>query len=404
MKTLTVFTILQFLLFALLSFWSYTLTDPNLVLTSWQPYWNVQHMLWQLPASTKSVTYVVLISLCIVNYFWLYFRLMKEQFVPVFQTLMLAFFISSAPLLFSYNALSHDVFNYIFNARMVLKYQADPHVQVALNFSPDDWLRFMHNVHTPAPYWYGWTALSLPPYILGGGKFVITWLLFRVWSYLGLILLILGIQRLVQNSKGKSVNLGLLLFMFNPLVLIELIMNSHNDGWMMALAVWSFALIVGKGKVKTQNIVLSFVLLLSSVSTKYITAVLFPVWIYVLLEKSVSLTKLSDKLLKTLQLNVFDVSALLLFVPLLTTRSQWFHPWYLVWSLSFLPVMKNTWLRKGLIVLSVTSLYRYLPWMWNGAFEFNEMILMQQRMVTWVPLVFALLYFFLQKTQKKSSI
>ncbi len=58
---------------------------------------------------------------------------------------------------------SYDVFNYLFNAKMVWIYQVNPHIHAAIEFSRDPMLRFMQNVHTPAPYGYGSTALSLIP-------------------------------------------------------------------------------------------------------------------------------------------------------------------------------------------------------------------------------------------------
>lgn len=89
------------------------------------------------------------------------------------------------------------------------------------------------------------------------------------------------------------------------------------------------------------------------------------------------------KLFGWIRRNPFDASAVLLLIPLLSSRSQWFHPWYLIWSLSFLPFIHSNWLRVLLLSLSFSSMLRYIPWIKNGAFEYTDELLVQQRIITW---------------------
>src|SRR5260221_13153880 len=63
-----------FLLLTAYAIFSYWLTDSNLVLTTWAPYWNFQQMMWKtffLNAQLMTEVYVVLISALFVVYFWL---------------------------------------------------------------------------------------------------------------------------------------------------------------------------------------------------------------------------------------------------------------------------------------------------------------------------------------------
>src|SRR5690606_16427971 len=160
-----------------------------------------QQWMWQTFFENRELMTYVYVGIVAVAFalYWAVTRDFNRKNVRL--TLITSLLILS-PLLLAYNALSHDVFNYIFNAKMVRVYQADPHNKVALDFPQDDWLRFMHNTHTPAPYGYGWTAMSLVPSAIGMDKFVITWELFRLFSVVSLVLLF-GTYALYQWITGK---------------------------------------------------------------------------------------------------------------------------------------------------------------------------------------------------------
>jgi len=76
-----------------------------------------------------------------------------------------------------------------------------------------------------------------------------------------------------------------------------------------------------------------------------------------------------------------DISAVLLFLPLLTERSQQFHPWYLIWSLAFVPFMQKTWLKVWILAFSLSSMFRYVPFLYYG--EYTPRELQQELLITW---------------------
>ena len=397
---------------AVLSFYSiftYSLTDPNLVLTSWQTYWLFQTWIWQTvgqSAPLQTICFTLLVTSLLTSHY----LLIRHLRWPDWQRWGLLAALCISPLLISYNALSHDVFNYLFNAKMVVQYHVNPHSHVALEFAQDEWVRFMHNTHTPAPYGQGWTGFSLIPFLLGFGKFTPTWLLFRSWSVLSWCVLISGMVYLWRRQPGqtqqenrrerqKQLNLTTWQTIFfvglHPLVLIELISNSHNDGWMMGLAVWSIALLF-EARQETKNqrkavtfTVLSALLLTASVSIKLATVLLLPVWISLLgihWKPALGwLTKWSPqvKALPALIITYWaDFACLLMFLLLLTPRSQQFHPWYLTWILVWTPFQRWKPGRRAVIALATSSLYRYVPWLWHGQ-QFSTAIVAQQKLVTW---------------------
>ncbi len=380
---------------------SFSLTDPNLVLTTWAPYWQFQQWMWHtvfVNAPLLTGLYIVLLAALFV----LYFALISQPQATKKQVLILVS-ICIGVLLFSYNALSHDVFNYIFNAKMVAVYHANPHIAVALDFPRDPWTRFMHNTHTPAPYGYGWTALSLLPFTIGMGKFLPTWLVFRAFSIVSVILLYFALEFLTRRLYGKSLTAQQIVTVFlNPLFLIEMVSNAHNDLWMIVPALFAFGLITPskKNQLNLVHGVLLLLLLLFSVSIKFATLTLFPLWIFLVLYQWQWVAHIWPKAQKWIVQNWPTIASLLLFVPLFTAQSQQFNPWYLVWVLVWLPFIQVKMWRQIILLFSVTSLLRYVPWLWNGGF--SDAIVLQQKMITWSAVFFSLISAVPMFLQKKS--
>ncbi len=383
-----------FLLIVLYSVWSYSLTDPNLIISNWEPYWNWQKWMWStffLHADLLTRTFVVLGSGLFVGY-GLLLRHLAQHPKPVQSHHRWWWLLVIIPLFVSYNALSHDVFNYLFNAKMVAIYEANPHVKVALEFPLDDWLRFMHNTHTPAPYGYGWTLISVLPFLAGMGKFLSSWLLFRAMSILSLGGLYWALQLAAKKLHRPLTTWSLGVLFLNPLLLIEIISNSHNDIWMMAPAVAALGL-VGPLSASSRagswwRVGLSGVLLAFSISIKFSTLALTPLWLLLLISQ-LPLTQFTKRLLRQewLTSNWPFLASLLLFPLLVLSRSQQFHPWYLLWVLVWIPLFNHrsrwqNWWRTWLLALSVSSFFRYVPWLLAGGFEGN--VFYQQKLVTWV--------------------
>src|SRR6185369_17294945 len=113
------------------------------------------------------------------------------------------------------------------------------------------WVRFMNNIETPAPYGYGWTALSLLPYSVGFNRFNPTYYAFKLFMIGGFILLFWVQTKLALELHDKSFHWKRWLFFLNPLVLLETVGNAHNDTWMMALYFLALLLILKLKRVKS---------------------------------------------------------------------------------------------------------------------------------------------------------
>jgi hypothetical protein len=320
----------------LLAIYSFTRQDLNLTLYRFLPDW-LQWLGWyQRPLA--AVIFAVLSVLFMGIYLWLFKRNYKFYWILGIGLLGI----------FSYPMFSYDLFNYIFNAKMALIYQANPHIRTAIEFSFDPMLRFMQNVHTPAPYGYGWTALSLIPGLAWfSGKFILVF-----WAMKAFIAVFwLGQLWLFKKLVAKlfpAESWRFWLFALNPLVLVETLINGHNDVVMMFLALLAFWYWLNFAKVKV------FIGLLLSASIKYATIILLPLF-----------------LLQGRNLNKIDIpslSAALLF-GVMFTRPDQLHSWYLLWGFSFAVLAKSKWLVSFFTAITFGAFLRYAPYIYFGNWD-----------------------------------
>lgn len=385
------------LLFIFYTVYSYVLTDPNLTLINFAPFIKFQNFLWQnvLPNQfLRSAIYFVLMVLLFINYFAL-IKNLKENKINSQKKLCHYLLLISLPLLLAYNALSYDVFNYIFNGKILINYKANPHVRVALDYPADPWVRFMNNTHTPAPYGYGWTAVSVIPYVLGFGKFITTWFSFKLFSLLGIFITFSVIAMIMKKEKIKDHWQKMAILFLNPLFLIEFLGNGHNDLWM----IWPALLAIYYLKYYKNNflyILFMVILMTVSISIKFSTIALAPLLIYLLFEEQFKKLKPFEKIYQLVDTYFYDFASILMFLPLFTARSRHFLPWYLTWSLIFLPLLKSKIWKELLLVFTVSSMLRYLPWVirlpWMNFGIDNSCLTSVQVLVTWlIPAIYLLI-------------
>lgn len=200
-----------------MSLWSWVLIDLNLTLFS-HPFWAllrtffIQIGYFDRPLSTNwfviSILWLTLFSFLMIKYY-------KGQVMPI------VLGVGVIAGLLSYPALSHDLFNYIFDARILTHYGRNPYLFTALDFPFDSMTRFMHWTHRTYPYGPTFLLITLIPSFFGFGKFVLTFALFKL-LYVSLYLLVA--RGLLQIHRRVG-----LIFVTSPLIIVEGLINSHND-------------------------------------------------------------------------------------------------------------------------------------------------------------------------------
>ena len=336
--------------------YSFCFLDLNLTLYrfSWfqkiKPFFN-QLGYYQRPLST-------LIFLLLVTFLTgLYFNLIKKK-IPQNNCRWISRLLPIIGLgLVSYPMFSHDIFNYIFNAKMVLFYQSNPHLQAASQFLFDPWTRFMHNIDTPAPYAYGWTLISLLPGLITlTQKFVLS-----LWGMKQFIVLfwigqLIVLKQLIRNLfPGQPWRWWL--FALNPLVLVETLIVGHNDVVMMLPALLSYWFLLKSKKFFDRPQILALIFLLISISIKYATVVLLPLFL---------LKSYFPKLAKKFD---FPAMAAFLLLAAMLTRPGQLHSWYLIWAFSFVILSRHRLVVSTVTALSIGALLRYAPYIYYGNWD-----------------------------------
>jgi len=208
-----------------LATYSYVLVDPNFTLFN-LPFWTtfrnavVYFGYYQRGWSW----FVYFVSVLILFGFHLYFLKKLKKYNPF----KLAVLIGGL-LVVSYPFLSHDFFNYLFDAKIVTLYFKNPYFYKALDFPADPWLRFMHWTHRTYPYGPIFLLITLIPSMLSFGKLVLSFLFFKITWFIFYLLSVFLLKK--TNRKWAMI------FATHPLIIIEGLVNNHNDLIGICLAV-----------------------------------------------------------------------------------------------------------------------------------------------------------------------
>ncbi len=259
---------------------------------------------------------------------------------------------TSVLLTFSYNAFSYDLFNYMFDARIITNYQQNPYLHKALDYPGDPMLSFMHWTHRTYPYGPSWLILTVPLSFIGGNFFLFTFFMFKAISSLSYLGTAYFISKILKKVNTENALLGLVFFAFNPLVIIEGLVSAHNDMAMIFFAVFSLYLLLNSQKI------FSFLGFLFSIGIKFATVFMIPAYIYFFIKKKI------DK-------RFFKILFFSMFIPLIfvTIRTN-YQPWYLLYILPFasLAPQKKYTMGAG-IILAFFSLIQYIPFLYTGNWD-----------------------------------
>ncbi len=336
-----------------LSIYSFSQIDLNLTLSSNSFYQNFQKQMIYLgyynrPLSTFILT--IVIAFLFLHYYLLY-RCAKNNILKIKDIIQLVI-ITCIILLFSYPAFSYDIFNYIFDARIFIKYGLNPYQYKALDFPADSWIRFMHWTHRTYPYGPVWIIATIPLYLLGFGKFVLTLLNFKLFFIICYLLNINILNKILLKLKYENRLAQIAFFAFNPLIIIETIVSPHNDCLML------IGIFIGLYLWLKNRIVLSYVSLIISGGIKFLSWAIIPI-LYITKNRHWDF----DKLMK-----IVFISQLVLLLPIIYIREP--YPWYFVTLIGIASLIKKTKFLIFLTVgLSLGTLSRYLPFIYFGDYS-----------------------------------
>jgi hypothetical protein len=231
----------------------------------------------------------------------------------------------------------------------------------------------MRWVHTTTPYGPVFTALTIPYFILGLGKFVPMLYMFKidqvVW-YLLCIWLIGKITATQQWGRAKIV-LAQLFFALNPLIIMEWLVNAHNDAIMITLLLVAIYLLT------LGHRAWSFVTLMLSIGIKYVTVIFLPLLLFPSLLK------------KHFSLVISYLLFILTVAPLLYHYSWQYQPWYVTWLIPLASLTQNRLIRFGTVAYSFSVFSRYLYFVGTGSWLGTPL---QHLLMTFILPVLVMIY------------
>lgn len=327
--------------------WSFTQVDLNLTLIRFEPFFSIIDALKKIGVFHRptATVWFVLTWLGL----WIgYFGLIKSvNFTKIsFGNVIKVLLIISFAITLSYPATSYDLFNYMFDAKIVSEYGLNPYRYTAQDFPNDEWVRFMHWTHRTYPYGPIWLVMTVPLVALGHGVWLLTFLLFKLLVFASYLLTARAIYFLACRIRGiSSAKMLTIAFMAHPLVLVEGLSAAHIDIVMSALAVTGIWLLASRR-------MLGSVMLIAGGLVKFVTLAWLPAFVF-------------SKLSLELQLKIATALGLVATGVVMLEREV--LAWYLLPSLALiLLVSRRTadllwWLMPGLTI-------RYALLYWYGSY------------------------------------
>lgn len=322
--------------------YSYVLVDPNLTFIN-TPLWNqFRSIVIPIGYYQRELSWYLYLGLILLLFLFHFFAIKKYKELHILKLTI----IISEVLLLSYPFLSHDFFNYMFDAKILTFYHQNPYLQKALDFPNDPWLRFLQWTHRSYPYGPVFLGISLISSFLSFGKFLLSFIFFKATVVIFYFLAVLFLHKM--NKKWAIV------FATHPLILIEGLVNGHNDVLALSLGIIGVYCLF-----KNKNI-LARALLILSAGIKYFT---LPI---IALTKN---KKLLNYLIFTLQIGI------VLYYSIVSE----IQPWYFLALFILLPYYETLLSRFNIFFIGL--LFSYYPYIRLGGWDSFEKVNLKHQII-----------------------
>ncbi|MBI2430855.1 MAG: hypothetical protein HYV39_02480 [Candidatus Levybacteria bacterium] len=333
-----------------LFFFSFTQVDLGLTLTEWSVWQVFQKFFQQIGYFQRPFSTVwYMVTIVFLSLFYVAFLILAQKKLLSQKQIWIIIFAASGILFFSYNAFSYDLFNYIFDAKIVTYYHQNPYQHKALDYPGDPMLSFMHWTHRTYPYGPIWLITSIPLSFLGFGFLLLTMMLFKGLAFISFLGTTYYIQKILQRFSPQNELFGMIFFALNPLVLVESLVSAHNDIFMIFLSVWAINLLLDNKYYR------SFLLLILSIGVKFASIFLFPIFMYKII----------------VQRYIFYLAVVAMIIPVIFASFRTtYQPWYLLYVLPFAAfIAQKYFVLIPSIVISLISLLEYVPFFYLGNWD-----------------------------------
>jgi len=359
---------LYFVTILLFSVYSYSLVDLNLTLFNNKLWDSFRNFIIQIGYFNRGLSTTIFFS-GITILFILYFLTKKIKPDPI----KLALLIGLVSLI-AYPFLSHDFFNYMFDAKILTFYGKSPYLFKALDFPADHWIRFMHWTHRVYPYGPTFLPITLIPSFLSMGKFILSLFFFKLTFSSFYLAAVWAVNKIDKNKA--------LIIAAHPLIIIEGLISPHNDLIAMSLGLIGIYLLFNKN-------LWSRILFIISGLVKYTT---LPI---LLISK------------KNKWLNILAFTGVLSLLVYLSLFGE-IQPWYFLSLFIFIPIFPE--LTKNVDIFLLGLLCSYYPYIMLGGWDKPEKTIMKHQIIIYffaanlLALGINKIFYFIKKNSAFNSI
>lgn len=159
-----------------------------------------------------------------------------------------------------------DIFYYAISGQIAGQFGANPYLYAPAAFPQSQFLPYNFWVNITSPYGPLWTLVCSGISFAGRGDPLITTLLFKLIAAGAIFTASWIIKRLLQDIQPEQANKGLIIFLWNPVVLLDGISNGHNDALIVAFVLLTMLLLY------KNRATLGYVPLILATWLKYLTA------------------------------------------------------------------------------------------------------------------------------------
>lgn len=354
--------------------WTWVMIDPNFTLydhADWAVFRESMISIGLFNRPVSSQLYLICIGLLTI------LHLLITRKVPTLslkQVMIFTIIVGAIAGIFSYPALSRDLFNYIFDAKIFTFYGKNPYLLRAMDFPIDENLRFMHWIHRTYPYGPVYLLISFTPSFLSMGKFSLAFFLFK-GMHVGLY--VLSVWCIYKVKPAAAI-----FFATAPLVLVEGLMSTHNDFVAVALG------IIGMYYIHRGHLWRALILMIASGLIKYFTLPLMVIPSGLLIGKYIlTLPRLSNARLRIfakilsqknlIYFALFGIVVLIIYV----VHSGELHSWYILNLFVFTPFLYE--LLKLWHIFFTSLLVSYYPYVVGGEWGQGGDVGMKKQIMWW---------------------
>ncbi len=159
-----------------------------------------------------------------------------------------------------------DIFYYAITGQVASEFGANPYLRPPSEFPQSSLLHYNYWVDVTTPYGPSWMLVSTAVTAATRSDPFLTTMLFKLVGALSILGTASIIWKLLRTISPRDAARGTLLFLWNPVVLLESVGNAHNDALMAALVMVAVLLLY------RHKYLLGFLFLLLATFVKYIVA------------------------------------------------------------------------------------------------------------------------------------